>query len=93
LPAKRLYTRIQRSAALDSRLWKEFTDGAVAVLMAFPHHCDGCGREIGAGCVACRVVENKSLDVNYLCHDCYDKFKAGNRRERRMGGHVYTKER
>ena len=85
MPAKRVNTRIQRSAALDSRLWKEFTEGAVAVLMTFPQPCDGCGKEIGAGCIACRVVENKSLDVNYLCHDCYDEFKAGKRHERRFG--------
>jgi hypothetical protein len=91
--AKRLNTRIERQAALDSRVWKEFTEGVVAVLVKSPQKCDGCGHLLETGDVACRVTANEDLSIKYLCSRCYDNFKRGKRHERRMGGHVYTKER
>jgi hypothetical protein len=90
VPAKRLNTRIQSSAALDSRVWKEFTEGAVAVLIKSPQKCDGCSKTLEMGDVACRVTANEDLSIRYLCSRCYDNFKRGKRHERRMG-YVYTK--
>jgi hypothetical protein len=49
MSAKRLNTRIERQAALDSRVWKELTEGAVAVLIKSPQKCDGCGKTLEMG--------------------------------------------
>jgi hypothetical protein len=98
VPAKRLNTRIQNVAALDSRVWKGFTEGAVAVLIKSPHKCGGCGKTLAMGDVACRVTANEDLhpegvspneskphrgSIKYLCSGCYDNFKRVKRYERR----------
>jgi hypothetical protein len=90
VPAKRLNTRTENAAALDSRVWKDFTEGAVAVLIKSPQKCGGCGKTLAIGDVVCRVTANQDLSIKYLCSGCYDNFNRVKRYERRSG-YAYNK--